>query len=215
MLYKVSSRKSDTDPTWVERHVPRGAAARWFGERVSMIVAGIQDLAVGRMPPTAVIEADARTLAALNLPPVAGIVTSPPYAGTYDYAAHHRLRFDFLGIRHRAFEEGELGTRRGFASNSLEAARRWKESQIAWLDALAGVMVPGAWAAFVIGDSMAGVRPMYADDDLRAALDDRLAVVAWASQQRPILGALERTAFGERGKREHVIVVERRPDPRP
>ncbi len=76
-------------------------------------------------------------------------------------------------------------------------------------------MVPGAWAAFVIGDSMAGVRPMYADDDLRGALDDRLAVVAWASQQRPMLGAPERTAFGERGKREHVIVVERRPDPRP
>ena len=45
--------------------------------------------------------------------------------------------------------------------------------------------------------------------------DDRLAVVAGASQQRPMLGAPERPAFGERGKREHVIVVERRPDPRP
>ncbi len=215
VLYKVSSRKSDTDPTWVERHVPRGAAARWFGERVAMIVAGLDDLAVGRMPPTVVHEADARALGTLRLPRIGAVVTSPPYPGTYDYADQHRLRFDFLGIRHRAFDEGELGTRRGFAANSLEAARRWKDSQIAWLDALAGVMVPGAWAAFVIGDSMAGVRPMYADDDLRGALDDRLAVVAWASQQRPMLGAPERTAFGERGKREHVIVVERRPDPRP
>jgi hypothetical protein len=51
VLYKVSSRKSDTDPTWVERNVPRGAAARWFGERVAMIAAGLDDLAVGRVAP--------------------------------------------------------------------------------------------------------------------------------------------------------------------
>ena len=140
------------------------------------------------------------------------MVTSPPYAGTYDYADHHRLRFDFLGIRHRAFDEGELGARREFAANSVEAARRWKDDQIAWMGALADAMVPGAWAAFVIGDSLAGARALYADDDLRAALDDRLAVVAWAAQERPMLGAVERKAFAERGKREHVIVVERRRD---
>ena len=50
VLYKVSSRKSDTDGTWVERTVARGAATRWFGDRVAMIVAGLDDLAVGRMP---------------------------------------------------------------------------------------------------------------------------------------------------------------------
>jgi hypothetical protein len=215
VLYKVSSRKSDTDPTWVERNISRGAAARWFRDRVSMIVAGLDDLSVGRVPATIVHEADARDLASLKLPPIGGVVTSPPYAGTYDYADHHRLRFDFFGIRHRAFDDGELGARRGFSANSVEASRRWKEAQIAWLGALTDAMVPGAWAAFVIGDSLAGTRAVAADDDLRGALDDRMAVVAWASQQRPMLGAAERQAFGERGKREHVIIVERRPDPTP
>lgn len=214
-LYKVSHRKSDTDGTWVEKNVPRGAAARWFGERVAMIAAGLDDLAQGRKPPPTVLEADARALASLTLPRIGGVVTSPPYAGTYDYTDHHRLRFDFLGLRHRALDAGELGSRRAFAANSASAAQRWREDQIAWLGAITDRLPPGAWAAFVIGDSMAGARAMFADDDLRAALDDRLAVVAWAYQERPMLGAAEHRAFGERGKREHVIVVERRPDPPP
>ncbi|MEZ4401388.1 MAG: DNA methyltransferase [Kofleriaceae bacterium] len=215
VLYKVSNRTSDTDGTWTERHVARGAAARWFGDRVAMIIAGLDDLAVGRMPPTPVFEADARTLTSLALPKIGGVITSPPYAGTYDYADHHRLRFDFLGIRHRAFDEGELGSRRGFASNSLEAARQWKAAQFAWLGGVADVMMPRAWAAFVIGDSVVGARAIYADEDLQAVFDDRLAVVAWASQERPMLGAAERRAFGDRPKREHVVIVERRADPGP
>jgi len=140
VLYKVSSRKSDTDPTWVERHVPRGAAARWFGERVSMIVAGIQDLAVGRMPPTVVHEADARTLGALGLPRIGAVVTSPPYPGTYDYADQHRLRFDFLGIRHRALDDGELGARRHFEDDRDRAAARWQDDLAAAVSAMASVM---------------------------------------------------------------------------
>jgi len=214
-LYKVSHRKSDTDPTWVERNVPRGAAARWFGERVSMVTAGLEDLAQGRRPLPVVYEADARDLVKLKLPPIGGVVTSPPYAGTYDYADHHKLRFDFLGIRHRKLDEQELGPRRAFAANSLAAGHAWREAQVDWVGAIADVLVPGGWAAFVVGDSLAGTRAMYADDDLRAALDDRLAVVAWAWQERPMLGAVERTAFADRGKREHIVVVERRPDAPP
>src|SRR5690349_16805851 len=50
VLYKVSSRASDTDPTWVERNVARGAAARLFGQRVEMLFAGLHDLARVRGP---------------------------------------------------------------------------------------------------------------------------------------------------------------------
>ena len=63
-----------------------------------------------RGPIPEVFETDARQLVdKLGAGSVAGVVTSPPYAGTYDYAEQHRLRFDFLGIRHRAFDEGEIG----------------------------------------------------------------------------------------------------------
>ncbi len=216
ILYKVSSRASDTDPTWVERQVARGQAARLFGQRVEMLCAGLDDLAgaPGRIPE--VIEDDARVLAKKVGPGnAAAIVTSPPYAGTYDYAEQHRLRFDFLGIRHRALDEGEIGARRiwdqapGVGAMRDDVDRRWRADLSRVLAMFETILAPGGRAALVVGDSLAGGRAMYADDDVRATLPRGLAMTAWAWQERPMLGTGERRAFGDRAKAEHVILLER------
>jgi hypothetical protein len=264
VLYKVSSRASDTDPSWVERAVARGAAARLFGQRVEMLFAGLHDLARVRGPIPEVHESDARALVgALGAGSVAGVVTSPPYAGTYDYAEQHRLRFDFLGIRHRAFDEGEIGARRAFdappeeperrgpdlrtkaekqaAFKQLSAGRRspapnlaraeadarlaraharadartsaqvqWRRELGSVIDMIGGVLMPGGRAALILGDSIAGGHAMYADDDVRGLLGDDLEMVAWAAQTRPMHGVTERRAFGDRPKREHILLLEKR-----
>ncbi len=213
ILYKVSFRSSDTDPRKVERTVARGAAARLFSQRVDLLAAGLDDLSGRRGAPPEVIHGDARRLGEV-VPDggAAGIVTSPPYAGTYDYAEHQRLRFDFLGLHHRDFDEGEIGARRAFEAPGAApraAATQWRADLTAAVDAIAAALAPGGRAAVVIGDSMAAGRAILADDDVRRALDDRLVMVAWAWMERPALGAVERNAFGERGKREHVLLLER------
>jgi hypothetical protein len=213
VLYKVSSRASDTDPSWVERNVPRGAAARHFVQRVELLCAGLDDLASAPGPIPEVVEDDARALAKRVGPGgAAGVVTSPPYAGTYDYAEQHRLRFDFLGIHHRALDEGEIGARRAWdvAANQGAADRGWKDALAQVTAMLTVILRSGGRAALVIGDSIAGGRAMRADDDLRAVLGPDLSVAAWAWQDRPVLGAAERAAFGERGKREHVLLLVRK-----
>lgn len=209
ILYKVSSRTSDTDNTWVARNVPRGAAARNFAMRLDLLVAGLDDLARAGGPPD-VFELDARNLAKV-VPDggAGGIITSPPYAGTYDYAEHQRLRFDFLGLRHRELDDGEIGSRRSFMEGP-QAERWWRTALAEVMSGIARALAPGAAAAIVIGDSYAGGRPMYALDDLRGALTDDLVVDAWASQERPMLGAGERRSFGERHKAEHIMLLRRR-----
>lgn len=212
ILYKVSFRASDTDPSKITRHIARGGPARLFAQRVELLVAGLDDLGRTRGAPPEVLEHDARRLG--EIVPDGGalaIVTSPPYAGTYDYAETQRLRFDFLGIRHRAFDEGEIGARRGFAGEGARgAAARWRDDLAAVIDAIAVALAPGGRAALVIGDSIAAGRAMRADDDVRAVLDDRLAMVAWAWQDRPQLGGAEKRAFADRPKREHVLLLVRR-----
>ncbi len=212
ILYKVSRRSSDTDPTKVDRAVGRGFPARLFAQRAELLCAGLDDLSQNRMAPPEVREHDARALGEIvKDDSVTGIVTSPPYPGTYDYAETQRLRFDFLGLRHRAYDEGEIGARRWFATGSAEAANKWREDLAAILDAMANALRRGGRAAIVTGDSLTtGGRARLADEDVRAMLDDRLALVAWAWQERPALGAAERTAFAARGKREHLLLLERR-----
>ncbi len=205
VLYKVSSRTSDTDDTWVHREVGRGSATRHFLLRVDLLEAGLADLPGGK--PAEIHLTDARRLGEI-VPDgtAAGIVTSPPYAGTYDYAEHQRLRFDFLALRHREFEAGEIGSRRSFKDTALTAEKAWRRALAEILEVMARALAPGARAAIVIGDSYAGGRAYYALDDVRGAVGGDLVVEAWASQERPMLGG-ERRAFGERAKAEHVILL--------
>jgi putative RNA methylase family UPF0020 len=210
ILYKVSSRTSDTDGTWVDRNVPRGAAARHFAQRVELLTAGLHDLARTPGPPPDVFERDARRLGdVVPAGSAAGVIASPPYAGTYDYAEHQRLRFDFLALRHRDLDAGEIGSRRSFA-NDPDAGQIWRAALADALDAITSALAPGRPAAIVIGDSIAGSRAVYALDDLRGALTDEIVLEAWASQQRPMLGGREQRAFGDRPKAEHIVLLRRR-----
>jgi SAM-dependent methyltransferase len=209
ILYKVSSRTSDTDPTWVPRNVPRGAAARHFAQRVELLCAGLDDLAKIPGVTPEVIEHDVRGLDEL-VPAggAAGVVTSPPYAGTYDYASHQRLRFDFLALRHRDLDAGEIGARRHFDADP-DAGAAWQAALAEALDQVTRVLAPGRAAAIVIGDSVANGRARYALDDVRGALTDALVLEAWASQHRPMLGGRELRAFGDRPKAEHIALLRR------
>lgn len=214
ILYKVSSRTSDTDGTWVDRNIARGAPARLFAQRVDLLVAGLSDFPPGS--PAEIFELDTRRLGEV-IPDgaAAGVVTSPPYAGTYDYAEHQRLRFDFLALRHRDLDAGELGSRRAFEADPATAARAWQRALGDSLAAIGAALAPGGAAALVIGDSVVGAEPgytraVYALDDLRGALTDDLVVDAWASQERPMLGVRERRAFGDRLKAEHIVLLRRR-----
>lgn len=205
ILYKVSSRTSDTDGTWVDRNIPRGAAARHFTQRVELLFAGLGDFPPGSPPD--VFELDVRKLdEVVPAGSAGGIVTSPPYAGTYDYAEHQRLRFDFLALRHRELDAGEIGSRRSFETNA-QAERWWRKALRDVMDTITRALAPGAAAAIVIGDSVTRTRAHYALDDVREALTDELALEAWASQLRPMLGGVERRAFGDRPKAEHALLL--------
>jgi hypothetical protein len=209
ILYKVSSRTSDTDGTWVERNIPRGAAARYFTQRVELLFAGLGDFPPGAPPD--VFEMDARKLGdVVPAGTAGGIITSPPYAGTYDYAEHQRLRFDFLALRHRELDAGEIGSRRSFAETNAEAERWWRKALRDVMDTISRALAVGAAAAIVIGDSVTRTRAHYALDDVREALTDELVLEAWASQLRPMLGITEKRAFGDRPKAEHILLLRRR-----
>ncbi len=208
ILYKVSSRTSDTDPTWIARNVARGQAARLFAQRVDLLVAGLDDLAKVHATLPEVFELDVRKLGEVVADgSAAGVITSPPYAGTYDYAEHQRLRFDFLGLRHRELDAGEIGSRRSFEDDPHEALRRWKKALAGIVDRITTTLAPGRAAAIVIGDSVAKGRALYALDDLREALTSEVVLEAWASQERPMLGGVEKRAFGDRPKAEHIILL--------
>lgn len=218
LLYKVSRRASDTDPSKVERNIARGAATRLFSERMRLLQAGLDELAQAAKAPLPTIHrADARELASIvEHGTIDAVITSPPYMGTYDYRAQHELRLVFLGLPIDDFDSREMGARRHFqvgeGGGGAKARAAWQASLGAVLDGIGKVLRPEGQAVIMIGDSVAAGRAVRADEDIKElATAANLQVVATASQTRPLTSVTERHVFSGEPKREHLLLLERRP----
>jgi DNA modification methylase len=185
-----------------------------FSQRTDLLCQGLRQLRnAADARPGIVHEADARRLS-LDDATVHGIVTSPPYAGTYEYADHQQLRLDFLGIAGDRFRAAEMGARSHFqgddGARKRRARRRYLRALSSAVTEMARVCRPRALIAVMLGDSVAGDRAMWAEEVMaRAVPEGSLEILAWAGQARPKLGKRERDAFGERPKREYIFVLHR------
>ena len=152
---------------------------------------------------------DARALDGIRDGSIAAIVASPPYAGTYDYLAHHEVRLRWLSIDASAFAQREMGARRHFSELSFaEAIARWDADFTATLRSIRRVLAPNGVAALVLGDSAASSRPIRADRTVeKLAPRAGLRVTATVSQARPHFHGPTLRAFEKAPRREHLILL--------
>src|SRR6185503_11620608 len=102
-------------------------------------------------PPPEISEGDARELPAAAKS-AALVVSSPPYAGTYDYAAVHDARFLWLGFSTRRYRRVQLGARA--SEVGAVAGNVWREAQARWIGEIGRVLRPGGRALLVVGDGV-------------------------------------------------------------
>ncbi|HRI53975.1 MAG TPA: DNA methyltransferase [Pseudomonadota bacterium] len=204
LIIKLSTQRAESRPGEVApaRHLGKGLPTRWFvrkAEEVCRLHAALwQRLPSPPPPPPLLAVADARV--ALGSDPrdrhatlglwagsLDRVITSPPYLGTYDYAAHHARRYAWLGIDPTPIERGEMAARRhGEALPLPELARRHQADCSAWVDAVARLLKPTGRLYVLVGDSVVGDQFIDgAEPLLRAAAAARLTLVARAAAERP------------------------------
>ncbi len=213
ILVKASLQASDSDARRVRKDVPIRAAIHWFADKARELDGCLAALeaAVPEGVRAQVSADDATTLATVADASVDAIVTSPPYANTYDYVQHHERRYLWLGLDARAMRERELGSARSFAENPEIGVFRFTRELSSVMRAFARVLRPGGRAVIVMADGAAGDVPLFADVLLReAAQGAGLKLVARASQPRAVFDTTTARAFGAKPKREHVVVVAKR-----
>lgn len=215
ILVKVSRRVSDTSAVRAPRRIAAGFAARLFARKAAEFARRLGELAVlvsSGTPEARVALDDAARLRAVGASTVDVVVTSPPYAATYDYLAHHGLRMRWLGLDSRAFAAGEMGSRRRYAKLDAPAARQtWMRELTAFLRALSRVSRKGARVALLLGDSAIGGEALRADQIVSmVAPESGFALLARASQRRPYFHAPTARAFRDSPRAEHAIALEKR-----
>jgi SAM-dependent methyltransferase len=195
------------------KRIARGVPSRMLADRAAELARGLAALerhAPAGTPAPQIHEADARKL------PVADgraalIVSSPPYAGTYDYAAQHETRFVWLGLSARTFRRVQLGAR----AQAIGEARAdtWRADAGRFVAEMARVLRPGGRAVLVVGDGVVDGRPEHAPDSVAAAgAPVGLEPVARASQVRPIHDRRLAAIFAGRPRREHLLLLAKRGD---
>jgi SAM-dependent methyltransferase len=213
ILVKVSRQASDSDPRLVTKHVAPGAALHFFARKSFELERCLAALAHAVPPRTPRADAhadDATTLATVPDGSVDAVITSPPYANTYDYVAHHARRYAWLGMDASALARSEIGAARWFDVPEA-GARRFERELAAMCAAFARVLRPGGLAWVVIADGATGERALPADEALMVALrGTALELAARVSQARPTFDRTSQRAFLRRPKREHLLALRRR-----
>lgn len=213
ILVKVSRRPADTATARAEapKRIAAGYPAKLFAKKTEELVRRLRELdreMPAPRPRGLVFLGDARKLAKVRDGEAAAAVTSPPYAGTYDYFAHHALRLRWLGLPARELEDAEIGSRRELGRGGPGARQTWERQLEGVLAALRRALAPHGRAAFVVADSELGGLAVRADETFAAvAPRTGFRVVARASQARPHFH--DARAFARAPRLEHALLLER------
>jgi hypothetical protein len=176
---------------------------------LSQGLAALEARAPAGTPTPEIVLGDARHLEGIAKGAAALVLSSPPYAGTYDYAAQHDVRFRWLDLPRARFRDTQLGARD--TAGEGVSSRIWREGQRRWLGEIARVLRPGGHALLVVGDGIVDGRVEDAPDGVASiASPQGLEPVARASQGRPIHDTRVKAVYGERPRREHLLLLRKR-----
>jgi len=217
ILVKVSRKAADTSDAVAPRRVSAGYTSRLFAAKAGELARRLTAFhaALPAPPPRAAVrEGDAARLEGIAPRSVDAVISSPPYAATYDYLAHHEARLRWLGLDPRGLASRELGARRRYAQLSPTAAvAAWRRELKSFLAAMGRVARPGAPLALLVADSAVGTGPtgcvaLRAETAVAEALAELpLRLVARASQPRPHFHRDTQAAFREAPRREHALLL--------
>jgi SAM-dependent methyltransferase len=195
-----------------EKRIARGVPSRMLADRAVELARGLAALerrTPAGTPPPEIVEGDARAL------PMADgaatlVLSSPPYAGTYDYAAIHDARFLWLELSEKTFKRMQLGAR--VQQVGAVASRSWRDQQAQFIAEIARVLRPGGRALLVVGDGVVDGRPENAPDGIaEAGAAVGLEPLARASQARPLHDRRLAEIFAAQPRREHLLLLQKKP----
>ncbi|HMF30129.1 MAG TPA: DNA methyltransferase, partial [Candidatus Lokiarchaeia archaeon] len=160
IVVKVSNQESETRYAAVEKKFTAGNVPTLFlGKLADMLgrmeeyTAAVKLTSKGNETWGTVTQADARELGEIEPASVHLIVTSPPYANTYDYYLYHKLRMYVLGYDVEHVRINEIGSRNRYSSQKQDIGT-FVDDMTACFARFREFLVPGGFAAVVIGDSV-------------------------------------------------------------
>ena len=155
IIVKVSNQESDTRFAAKDKGIENNFVFTQFMSRASEYLNRMIDFSntVNTDTTLTLINADSRNLSMLENDSIDIIITSPPYANTYDYYLYHKFRKRWLDIDVKYAQNNEIGSRREYSSLK-KPATQWTTDLKKCFEEMHRLLKPNALAFIVIGDSV-------------------------------------------------------------
>ena len=207
IIVRVSNQESDTRFAAISKDTKDCLTFELFAAKANEYAKRIAEFSAlaTRETTLAITNADSRDLSFLEGESVDLIVTSPPYANTYDYYLYHKFRKRWLGLDVHFAQYNEIGSRREFSSLKKDSSK-WNEDLTKCFVQMNRVLKPGGLAFIVIGDSIINKELIKID----GVISDFAPSVGFSvdeiiSEDLAKHSRIFNPAFAKKGKQEHLI----------
>lgn len=154
IITSVSNQESDTRYVAKDKDIPDGKTIDLFKVKIKSMVERIREFSETASDSSSKIyNADSTNLHFLKDNSVDMVVTSPPYANTYDYYLYHKLRMYWLEFDVANVKKNEIGSRDKHSSQRKEIDD-FNENIKKCFQEVVRVLKPNRHAVIIIGDSV-------------------------------------------------------------
>jgi site-specific DNA-methyltransferase (cytosine-N4-specific) len=207
IIVRISKQESDTRFAAIDKETKDCLTFELFVTRATEYVRKMAEFSalVSTETTLEVRNADSRDLSFLEKNQIDLIITSPPYANTYDYYLYHKFRKRWLGLDVGFAQNNEIGSRREFSSLK-KSPSKWNEDLIKCFSQMNTVLKPGGFAFIVIGDSIINKELIKIDEIIiEFAPSIGFSVDEVISSDLAKHSRIFNPLFAKKGKKEHLI----------
>jgi site-specific DNA-methyltransferase (cytosine-N4-specific) len=155
IIVRVSNQESDTRFAAKNKNIPNNFTFNLFLSRSQEYLTRIAEYSqkVNSNSYLKLLNADSRNLSMLDNECIDIVITSPPYANTYDYYLYHKFRKRWLDLDVQYAQYNEIGSRREYSSLKKPAEQWTVDLKICFSEMYRLIKKDGL-AFIVIGDSV-------------------------------------------------------------
>lgn len=211
IIVKVSNQDSDTRFAAIKKNIKNGYTIEQFTNKVIDYIPKIIEFSkqCNSDAKVDIHNADSRNLSFIAEDSVDIIITSPPYANTYDYYLYHKFRKRWLDLDVKFAQYNEIGSRREYSSLK-ENPEKWNEDLKICFKEMNRVLKPNHFAFIVIGDSVIKKELIKIEKQISNFVGEiGFRINNIISSDLSNHSRIFNPTFAKKGKKEHLIILQK------
>ena len=211
IIVRVSNQESDTRFAAKNKNIPNNFTFQLFILRATEYLERVYAFSnqLDYDSTLKVINTDSRNLNMFADNSIDLIITSPPYANTYDYYLYHKFRKLWLNIDVDYARNNEIGSRREYSSLKKPAEQWTKDLKICFSE-MHRLIRKNGLVFIVIGDSIINKQLIKIDDVINDFSQEiGFEVCNIISSNLSEHSKMFNPTFSKKGKKEHLIILKK------